>query len=179
MEMLKLIFNTIFDNGIKILKFVGYLCIFGLLAYSLLAFILGTNKEKDTRYVAEAYFETINEYRIDNNRIPLRWDENIFKEADEHSEWMDKTDTFEHSHNGYYEAIMKEPGGHLDMSKYMPEYLVPELDEYENGEIVEKKTYPMIVSWIESKQHNDILLSRDILSGAIGVSGDYVTFMAR
>lgn len=167
------------ENFVKAIKILGYVLLFGVLAYSLFAYIAGTNKEKDTRFVAEAYFETINEYRLDNNRIPLDWDEYMFQIAVEHSEWMDETNNLEHSRNGYYEVILKDPGGHLDMSKYMPEELILDLDEYENGEIVERKTYPMINPWIESELHNEILLSDDIYYGVVGVSGDYVTFLAR
>ena len=180
MVWLKSILNTLFDNGVKALKFVGYFCIFSLLAYSVLALILGTNKEKDTRYVAEEYFQVLNDYRIDNNRVPIKWDDLIFEYAVEHSEWMDNNESLEHSRKNYiYEAIMKTSGGHLSMSQYMPEYLIPELDEYDNGKIVERKTYLMIKPWIDSDLHNDILLSQDISVGAIGVSSDYVTFMAR
>lgn len=146
----------------KYIEIIGAIISVVLIATCGYWYITGSNKEKDIEYVTEEYFRTVNEYRIDNNHVPLTWDNQLASLALEHSQWMDENDELEHSHNGYYEIIMDTGSGHLDLT---PEFM--------------KDKYMMIKPWIDSKRHNDILLSDNIYYGAIGVSGKFVTLLAR
>jgi len=85
-------------------------------------------------------FDLINQERIKNGEIPLIWDDNIAKAAQEHSQWMAETNQYKHSNNGYSECIMVG------------------IDPKEVFE-----------AWLNSSPHNAIMMGSDAKYGAVGM----------
>lgn len=109
--------------------------------------------EVDTEALALEAFEEINQVRVESGLSKLSWDNELATLAVKHSQYMDDTGDFEHS---------DFPG----------ENILWGVDYCSSG-------YDVIVEWLKSPFHHRNLMRDDIHSGAIGVAGNYATFMAR
>lgn len=108
-------------------------------------------KQSNPEAVAKEAFATLNEYRSSHDLI---WDDELAELAKQHSEWMNENQLLEHSDMDYYECIEFSPGGYA----YDTNVLSP---------------------WMGSLPHSKIIFSEDIYYAAIGIDGDYATFLAR
>lgn len=109
-------------------------------------------KQSNPGKVANEAFDMLNESRIEYGKKALIWDDELAEKAVKHSQWMQDNDLLEHSDYGYYEAIEWSPDG------------------YAYGEQVLKP-------WESSNPHCQILYSDEITFAAIGIVGDWATFI--
>jgi len=121
-----------------------------MVAMAIWAFI----RQSDTVGIAHEAFDEINALRVEHGLPELLWDEELAGLAVKHSEYMNKTRDFSHSNYNYVENILENSGG------------------YPSGNSV-------VMPWKHSSGHYFNMLDSDIHSGAIGIVGDYATFLAR
>ena len=97
-------------------------------------------------------FRVINETRRDCGLPCLTWNEELATEAREHSRYMADTRNLEHSNLPYAETVLRG------------------VSLCNDGECIYK-------IWASSREHFLILMSRNCEYGAVGISGDYATFL--
>lgn len=115
-----------------------------------ITFVKQSNPEK----VASEAFQMLNELRVEYGHQAFVWDESLAEQAIKHSEWMNEYNLLEHSDLEYWEAIEHRPEGYA----YDENVLNP---------------------WRDSPPHSAIIFSDEITYAAIGISGDYATFLGR
>ena len=99
---------------------------------------------------ARGAWDEINEYREKAGKEALAWDYELETLAIAHSQWMKDTGNYQHSKHQYSENIAWCPTG-CNIAKL----------------------------WYESPAHKSAMMDSSIQSGAVGVVGEYSTFMAR
>jgi len=105
---------------------------------------------RDDVKVEASYFQELNEFRVSQGYSELAWSDGLYKLAKDHSQWMDSEGRLKHSDYPYAENIFKSAGwGGTDVIHY----------------------------WKISPSHNSIMCNSQSSYGAIGVNGDYVTFL--
>lgn len=102
----------------------------------------------DTEERSRAIYTDINEVRAEVGLSNLRWSDYLYNKALAHSQYMGSSGQFVHSNYGYFETICKGCGGNA------------------------------VGVWLDSPLHKQILLNPSITQCAVGVSGQYATFMA-
>jgi len=117
-------------------------------------------RQSNTVGIAREAFVLINEYRQANGIAPLVWDDNLEELAIKHSRYMNDTGDFSHSHYGYAENILKSSGAILGGGAF-------------------PSGHSIVVEWQHSYLHNLNLLDSRLHYGAIGVAGNYATYLAR
>lgn len=120
----------------------------------------------DTQGVAKIAFEKLNEYRVGTDTNELIWDEDLEVLAITHSKYMDSKDILSHSvyTNSTYKQLHQNYGTVENILKG-------------NGCFIDGND--IIAPWLGSPPHRSNLLNTSITKGAIGVSGNYATFLAR
>ena len=130
-----------------------FMCIIALAVISL--WILPVDdwlREGDTQGVALEAFEEVNQIRSESGLSLLAWDKELATQALKHSQYM--SDNGELQHSGFPgENILRGRGA------------------FGSG-------HSVIDVWLESPPHKQNLMRFDIHSGAIGIKGNYATFMA-
>ncbi len=95
--------------------------------------------------------EEINVYRKSKGLHPLMPDSNLFKQSRKHSEWMDENKKIQHSNGGNYFSECCFSGGYCDVESYR-----------DNAK-------GLVKVWIESPNHNNILLDDRVNTGGVGI----------
>lgn len=110
--------------------------------------------------IAQEAFDYINEERAGEGLRELIWDDELAELALRHCEYMDETGNFEHSDLPYVENILDSWGA------------LPGASAFDNS-------WQIVGEWIRSPQHCANLFDPDISQAAIGIKGNYATFLAR
>jgi uncharacterized protein YkwD len=115
-----------------------------------------SRRASDTVGIAHEAFDEINKLRSEQGVPQLTWDTELEKLAIAHSQYMNDTGKFEHSNYSfsYAENILQGTGG------------------FPSGNSV-------VTPWRTSPGHYMNMISPDMSWGAIGIVGDYATFMGR
>lgn len=116
--------------------------------------ISGYIRSRDTVGIAQEAFNLINEQRAKSNLPALTWDNDLEQLAIKHSQYMNDTGDFSHSNYGYVENILKGAG------------------VFSYGEQV---YHP----WQYSYLHYMNMMDSRIHYAAIGIVGEYATFLAK
>jgi uncharacterized protein YkwD len=113
-------------------------------------------RTSDTVGIAHEAFDEINKLRAENGLPKLLWDNELERLAIQHSQYMKDTGRFEHSSYPfpYAENIIQSTGG------------------FPSGSSI-------VTPWRYSSGHYLNMVSSSISRGAVGVVGDYATFMGR
>ena len=107
----------------------------------------------DSEAVAKEALAKINEYRVEEGLGSLAWDYELAELAKAHSQAMNEVGLLRHSSFPYNENILE--GGF-----------------YSKGDTIAKL-------WKESPAHYQVMMSKDIQRGAVGIEESYATFLAR
>lgn len=119
--------------------------------------VLGVNawvRASDTVGIAKEAFDLINEKRVEMDRPALIWDDELATKAIQYSQHMKDTGEFIHSDMNYVENILHSDGG------------------FPSGNNVYNP-------WLISYGHFSNMVDSDLQYGAIGIVGEYATFLAR
>lgn len=125
-----------------------------IMLWCLVMMVITLVKQSNPEKVASEAFQMLNELRVEYDGYSLIWDDELAELAIQHSKWMDEYNMLEHSNLDYWEAIEHSPGGYA----YDENILKP---------------------WMQSIPHSKIIFSGEITYAAIGISGDYATFLGR
>jgi uncharacterized protein YkwD len=144
----------------KFFIYIFALVAIGAMGFCIYMMIDAFIRQSDTAGIAHEAFNIINEYRQSNGIQPLIWDEDLEELAIRHSKYMNDTNDFSHSSYGYAENILQSSGAMFGGGVFP------------SGENI-------VGEWQRSYGHNLNLLDSRLHYGAIGVVGDYATYLAR
>ena len=140
----------------------------GVMIFSITGIIVNEIREKNTLGLAHETFNEINSLRLENGLSELIWDAELAKLSVEHSKYMNRIKSLEHSNNGYVENILGYPGTSST-----------EVETTFTGDLFESGGSEIVNVWKFSALHNANMLDNNVQKGGIGLAGNYATFMAR